>query len=69
MQSLGSDGGDRTLDARIADEGLDAAAAARLRDDYHATAVDPDELGRRLAEMLDHPAISIGPGFTVRRSR
>ena len=62
-----SEGGDRTLAARIAQDELDPEAADRLRDDYLASAVEPDELGRRLAEMLDHPGISIGPGFTVRR--
>jgi len=62
-----SEGGRRTLEQRIVDIGADEAEAERLRRDYAATATEPDDLGRRLVHMLDHPGVTIGPGFTVRR--
>lgn len=67
VHRVASDGGRRTLEARIARDSLNERDAGRLRDDYAARAVDPDDFGRSLVEMLDHPDITIGPGFTVRR--
>lgn len=67
VHRVASDGGRRTLEARIVGAGLAGEAADRLRREYAATASDPDDFGRRLAQLLDHPGITIGPGFTVRR--
>lgn len=63
---VASDGGRRSVEARIAGGDLDASAAEALRAQYDDTAVDPDDFGAGIVRLVDQPGVLIGPGFVVR---
>ena len=66
MYRVASEGGRRTLEARIANLGLTGSDADAFPAQYDATAVEPEDVGRAFVRLVEHGDVMIGPGFVVR---